>query len=119
MHIGRKALEDVDLLSLMYHRVCKYCTNMTVEYGGTTATHECNNLMYWVDVGHAKNYMYVSMYFLVRNELTTLLACLRDQPNLDSIAALSPARFVLYVRNTYTCMYFRIIPVLFVSICLE
>lgn len=30
MHIGRKALEEDGLLSLMYHRLCKYCTNMAV-----------------------------------------------------------------------------------------
>lgn len=30
MHIGRKALEEDGPLSLMYHRLCKYCTNMPV-----------------------------------------------------------------------------------------
>lgn len=109
MHIGRKALEEDDLLSLMYHRVCKYCTNMAVVRQPRIRMTEitlCIGLT-WVMLGIICMYVIrtrvhtLLLMIHVRNELKNLPACqlsgLRDQPNLDSIAALSPARFILYM----------------------
>lgn len=61
--------------SLMYHRVCKYCTNI----GSSTHTHDCNNLMYWVDVGHARDYTYICTYS------TRVQIHVRNEPNASSV----------------------------------